>query len=82
MQTFPSSLFRIVFGHNHPLIQLRIVHEFEILYLGKLKPEFILFFLNHVIKWQLHVLYSIELAGKEHKFSVGKYFKDSGMWLF
>jgi hypothetical protein len=59
-----------------------MVHKFEILYLGKLKPEFILFFLNHVMNWQLHVLYSIELAGKEHKFSVGKCLKDGGMWLF
>jgi hypothetical protein len=34
------------------------------------------------MKWQLHVLYSIELAGKEYKFSVGKYLKVGGMWLF
>ena len=34
------------------------------------------------MKWPLHVLYNIELAGKQHKFSVGKCLKYSGMWPF
>jgi len=34
------------------------------------------------MKYQLHALYSIELAGKEHKFSVGKHLKVGGMWIF
>ena len=34
------------------------------------------------MKWQLKVLCSIELAGKEHKFSVAKYLKGGGMWPF
>jgi hypothetical protein len=34
------------------------------------------------MKWHLHILYSIELFGKEHKFSVGEYLKYGGMWPF